>query len=177
MKARSNLQQKTASQAFRPKPLSIEQENAIDLLLSGKSDREVATLVGVHRMTVQKWRTQHPLFMATLAREREQLFSGANDRLRSMLGQALENIEGAIAAGEVRWSFELVKAVGLHGFLPPTGEMDVDKIADDIVMRELAKLRLPSMSEMLIDLDNPDKKQREQEIRDELMAEFGEDRP
>jgi DNA-binding NarL/FixJ family response regulator len=66
MKA-SNSQQKTA---FKPKPLTIEQENAIDLLLTGKSDREVAETIGVHRMTVQQWRTAHPLFMATLAQRR-----------------------------------------------------------------------------------------------------------
>ena len=38
MKA-SNFQQKPTP--FKPKPLSVEQESAVDLLLTGKSDREV----------------------------------------------------------------------------------------------------------------------------------------
>lgn len=35
--------------------LNIEQENAIDLLIQGKSDREVAEAIGVARQTVNQW--------------------------------------------------------------------------------------------------------------------------
>jgi Homeodomain-like domain len=114
MKAASNSQQKPAPKPFHPKPLTIEQESAIDLLLTGNSDREVAETVGVHRMTVQQWRTTHPLFMATLHRRREELFSGAVDRMRSLLSKALDNITGAIEGGDVSASFALPKATGLH---------------------------------------------------------------
>ena len=37
------------------KPLSIAREKAIDLLILGKSDREVADTVGVNRTTVGAW--------------------------------------------------------------------------------------------------------------------------
>ena len=37
---------------FRPKPLSIEQRSAIDLLILGKSDGKVAEALGLHRSTV-----------------------------------------------------------------------------------------------------------------------------
>jgi FixJ family two-component response regulator len=43
----------------RIKPLSVEQEHAIDGLVTGKTDRETAEAVGVSRRTVQPWRTQH----------------------------------------------------------------------------------------------------------------------
>ena len=172
MKA-SNSQQKTA---FKPKPLTIEQENAIDLLLIGKSDREVAETIGVHRMTVQQWRTAHPLFMATLAQRRETLFSGAVDRLRSLLSKAIDNIAKAIEDGDETSSFALLKATGLHGFCPPTGEMDVQKLFDDIVMRQLAQEKIPDKFDHLLDpLRNPEKDRRRAEIETELMAEFGEE--
>jgi len=48
------------------KPLSIEQQNAIGLLILGKSDKEVAEAVGVNRTTIWEWRTAHPIFMAPL---------------------------------------------------------------------------------------------------------------
>jgi DNA-binding CsgD family transcriptional regulator len=172
----SNSQQETA---FNPKPLTIEQENAIDLLLTGKSDREVAETIGVHRMTVQTWRTSHPLFVASLAQRREALFSGAVDRLRSLVSKAIDNIEKEIdVLGDAKTPFELLKVVGLYGFCPPTGEMDVQKIFDDMVMRQLAQVKIPDKFDHLIDpLRNPEKERRRAEIEAELMAEFGEDGP
>ena len=169
----SRSQQKTA---FKPKPLTIEQENAIDLLLTGKSDREIGELVGCHRMTVQTWRTSHPLFMATLAQRRETLFAGAVDRLRSLLSKATDNIAKAIEDGDVTASFALLKATGVHGFCPPTGEMDVQKICDDLVQRRVAQEKIPGkLDDVLIKLDdNPVRREREAEIRAELMAEYGE---
>ena len=172
-----NFQQKSAARTFKPKPLTVEQETAIDALLQGKSDREAAEIAGCTRWSVQGWRTSHPLFMATLHQRRETLFSGAVDRLRSLLGKALDNIAGAIEGGEVKASFELLKAVGLYGFMPPQGEMDPAKILDDIVMRLLAKEKLPgSMDDLLSKLhhSSPEKDRREQEIREALYAEYGE---
>jgi hypothetical protein len=172
----SNFQQKSA-RAFKPKPLTVEQETAIDALLQGKSDREAAEIAGCTRWSVQSWRNHHPLFMATLHQRRETLFSGAVDRMRSLLGKALDNVAGAIEAGDVKASFELLKATAVWGHAPPPGELDPAKILDDIVMRLLAKEKLPgSMDDLLIKLHNssPEKDRREQEIRDELLAEYGE---
>jgi hypothetical protein len=179
MKA-SNSQQKSAPRPFKPKPLTVEQETAIDALLTGKSDREAAGIAGCSRWSVQGWRTSHPLFMATLHQRREELFSGAVDRLRSLLGKALDNIEAAIQSNSnTKWSFELLRAVGLYGFVPPTGELDVQKIFDDQVMRLLAQERIPgNLDDLLIKLgDSPAKRQRQEEIEAELRAEFGDDRP
>lgn len=41
--------------------LTIEQRNAIDLLVTGKTDTETADSVGVHRVTVTKWRNASTL--------------------------------------------------------------------------------------------------------------------
>ena len=46
---------------FTPKPLSIEQRNAIDLLILGKTDQETADTVGVSRETVWSWHHEHPM--------------------------------------------------------------------------------------------------------------------
>jgi hypothetical protein len=171
----SNFQQKNGTRVFKPKPLTTEQENTIDALLTGKSDREVAEIVGVSRWSVQQWRTSNPLFIATLHQRRETLFSGAVDRLRSLLSKALDNISGAIESGDVPSSFALLKATGVHGFCPPTGEMDPQKLFDDIVLRLLAKEKIPGkLDDLLIKLNqNPVERQREEEIRNELRAEFG----
>lgn len=40
--------------------LSVKQENAIDMLVTGGTDSEVAAAVGVHRVTVTRWRLYDP---------------------------------------------------------------------------------------------------------------------
>jgi hypothetical protein len=50
--------------------LTVAQENAIDALVLGKSDREAAEVAGVARQTVTGWRLHHPYFQAELNRRR-----------------------------------------------------------------------------------------------------------
>jgi transposase-like protein len=47
----------------KTRQLSIEQQNAIDHLLQGKSDRATAEAVDVSRQTVWEWRKRDPLFI------------------------------------------------------------------------------------------------------------------
>ncbi len=106
----SKLQQKPTF-----KPLSIEQQNAIDLLILGKTDKEVAEAVGVNRTTMWEWRTAHPLFMATLERRRAEVWRQPQERLRSLLSKAVENLAAAVEEGDVKVSLEILKAVGMYG--------------------------------------------------------------
>lgn len=73
--------------------LSIEQMNAIDLLVLGTSDKEVAEAVGVHRSTVWEWRTQNPLFIAELNRRRNEVWRRGADKLRALIPKALAALE------------------------------------------------------------------------------------
>ena len=74
------------------KPLSIEQENAIDLLIAGHTDQQVADAVGKDRTTIWGWRHEHPLFMATLARRRAEVWRAPQERLRALSSKAVENL-------------------------------------------------------------------------------------
>jgi hypothetical protein len=147
--------------------LTVEQLNAVDLLIQGKSDQETADLIGRDRATLWKWRTRLPLFGATSEQRREEVFGVALHRLRVLLSKAIDNIAGAIEAGDVKSSFELIKATGLHGFAPPTGETDVHKMADRIAMEILAREGIAErgIDIILIDLDkNPRYVERQREI-------------
>src|SRR5262245_41135371 len=95
---------------WQPKALSIEQRNAIDLLIVGKSDQETADAIGVTRQTVQVWRTGHLLFQSELEQNRARLWRVTAERLRGMLSQALDNIQAAIEEGNVKASFERSKS-------------------------------------------------------------------
>ena len=50
--------------------LSVEQLNAIDVLVQGRTDQETAETVGVARETVTRWRNDNPHFAAQLNRQR-----------------------------------------------------------------------------------------------------------
>jgi Homeodomain-like domain len=144
-----------ASQLPTYKTLSPEQENAIDLLILGKSDREVADTVGVTRETIWHWRHKHPIFIAELNCRRQALWAGAHERLRALVGRAVDVIEEAVGDGDLKTAIELLKAVKLYGEVgAPQGPSDPDVIirqqAEAQVNREgVAKNALLAMAENL----------------------------
>src|SRR5512136_2795024 len=93
---RVNIAMNGVTEAIKPdkiRQLSIEQQNAIDLLLQGKSDRATAEAVDVSRQTVWDWRNHDPLFIAELNRQRIELWSEARQRLKSLANRALDVVE------------------------------------------------------------------------------------
>jgi hypothetical protein len=178
MKA-SNFQQKPAARGFKPKPLTTEQENAIDALLTGKSDREVAEAVGVTRWSVQQWRTGHPVFMATLQQRRAELWGTTGERLRALMSRAVENLQAAVEGGDLKASIELLKITGMYGgVVNVLSETDPEKIirkqAEVQVQRE--GIPVDATHEALIRLtENARYHKRLQEVTSALMREYSED--
>lgn len=109
---------------LRFKPLSLEQENAIDLLVTGQTDGEVAAAIGVNRGTVWEWCHEHPVFQAELNRWRLDLFAAPQQRLRALAARAVENVAAAVQAGDLKASIEVLKAVGLYGVVAPAEPTD-----------------------------------------------------
>jgi hypothetical protein len=167
MKAsRNNSQQKST---FQPKPLTPEQETAIELLLQGQTDQAVADAIDRDRTTLWNWKTRTPYFMATLEARRQEQFGQASQQLRNLLGKALSNIAGAIESGDVKASFEVIRATGLHNFSPPTGETNVERIAERLCLEILAREHIPESSFDLINVNkNPRYDERKREILEEL---------
>lgn len=93
--------------------ISIEQLNAIDLLVMGKTDREVAEAVGVSRQTVTSWRLYNPHFQAELNRRRKEIWGAAVDRFRSLLLKSLDTVERALDEGDAKTAVELLKMAGM----------------------------------------------------------------
>lgn len=97
----------------REQGLTIEQLNAIDLLVTGKSDQEVADKVGVNRVTITSWRLYDPFFQAELNRRRKEIWGASVDRMRALLPKAFDVLEQAINNGDVKAALELIKMSGL----------------------------------------------------------------
>lgn len=112
------------------RPLSIEQENAIDLLIQGQSDRVVAEAVSVGRQTVWEWRNHNAEFIAELERRRRDLWGAQVDRLRGLVSLAVDVLaEDVQATHNARRrqaaAVHILRSVGLYGAnLKPANEME-----------------------------------------------------
>ena len=81
--------------------LSIEQHNAIDLLILGDTDHAVAEQIGVARETICRWRNENPYFMAELNRRRKDVANGARTVAR-LVGKAIDILEQALQPDDVK---------------------------------------------------------------------------
>ena len=73
--------------------LTPKQQAAIDLLLSGRNDRETAEVVGAHRTTISRWRLHDLAFVDELNRRRREVYGAAD--LRRVAGDVRRAAPGA----------------------------------------------------------------------------------
>ena len=169
-----------ADKTLRFKPLSIEQRNAIDLLIVGKSDQETPDALGMTRQTIHAWRTSHLLFQSELEQSRGALWRLSAERLRGLMAKALDNIATAIDEGDVKSSFELLKAVGIYGDAEINHVRDwrMESLIQQEAERQVTAEGIPmdATHETLIRLtQNTRYHKRLQEIEAELLREYAED--
>jgi hypothetical protein len=91
--------------------LSIAQENALEHLLRGQSDRAAAEVVGVSRQTVCDWRNNDPLFIAELNQRRVELWREARERLKSLANHALDVVELHLDSDDPKASLAAAKYI------------------------------------------------------------------
>ncbi len=149
---------KTSQQIQLPK-LSVEQLNAIDILVHGKTDQETAQVVGVARETVTRWRNDNPHFAAELNRQRRVVWGASHDKLRALVGKAVTTLEVALDAQDSKVAIEVLKAVGIYGQMdPPSGPEDAELVLwhwarelADVAIRKKAPSGNPTLDLLLRD--------------------------
>jgi hypothetical protein len=126
--------------------LSIDQQNAVDLLIVGKTDQATAEAVGVTRQTVNVWRNGNPWFQAELNRRRQELWGVTVDQLRALLPRAVAVLAEELETGEARArvAVDILRLAGLDRTKAPqkldtflVGPVDAAVIVD----REVRKRR------------------------------------
>ena len=133
-----------SSQEDHADKLSVEQLNAIDILVLGKTDQETAKTVGVARETVNRWRNDNPYFAAELNKQRKESWGVNKHRLQALTTKAVDAIETALDGGDSRVAIDVLKAVGIYGAMEaPSGPVDADLViiesAKQWAATELAK--------------------------------------
>lgn len=133
--------------------LTVAQENAVDALACGKNDAETAEAVGVHRVTVTRWRLYSPHFQAALNERRQAIWAASLDRLRSLVPLALDAVANELTNAEspnrLQAAFGLLKLVPL-AMAAPTGPTDSNEIVRQIVEEERKKAHGP-LDDLLAD--------------------------
>ncbi|MEH6917495.1 hypothetical protein V7Y60_25795 [Priestia megaterium] len=151
---------KTTKGYKREQGLTIEQLNAIDLLVTGKADKETASIVGVNRVTVTKWRNYDIYFQAELNKRRKEIWTASIDKIRALVPKALERLEQEIEV-ENGWkiALEIVKIAGLEKqHIKDIGHHDAEKILNELADKE-----------MLDDLFSATSKSAKEELLNELQ--------
>jgi len=77
--------------------LSPKHEKAIELMLQGLGDLQIAEQIGIDRATVYRWRTKPGPFRKRLARYRKEIWKQQADRMRGMVEPALAVLEAQLA--------------------------------------------------------------------------------
>lgn len=118
----------TMSQATAP-ILSPEQLQAIQLLVAGKSNIEVAQAIAKERRTISRWK-KDPRFLAAINEERKELYEAGQIRLYGLLGKAIDVIEQKLDEGNFKAATEVLRIIGLNSKpLKPDFETDPEIIA------------------------------------------------
>jgi hypothetical protein len=132
--------------------LTTAQQRALDLLAAGATVKEAAEGAGVSRQTCSAWLNHNPWFQAGLAQRREELWSGAKDRLRSMLPAALDAVERKLESEDedsYKAGLSLLKLIGMgDAHLGNTGPTNPESIVDRLVRSR----RPSSVDDLLADL-------------------------
>jgi hypothetical protein len=129
--------------------LTLPQQSAIDLLVTGKTDTEVAELLRLSRTCVTKWRLYDPVFQAALNRCRAEVWGQGIDRLRALIPQALdalaEELQRADSPNRFKAALEVLRLARLPGGTAGIGPDDPEQIVRGVV--KARRDRVPGWSD------------------------------
>ncbi len=100
--------------------LSLKQHYAMELLLVGKSDVEIAALIGVDSEIIGQWQNLDSEFIVAINALRAAAWSGSVARLKCLMSRALDVVEEAVTRGD-----EMVAISFLQGLVPVTNSKEI----------------------------------------------------
>jgi len=100
---------------------------ALDLLDSGATHAEAAKACGKDRVTVTRWVSHHPAFIAELNRRKIERVREHERAVAELTRAAVATVGKAVADGDVRAAVDWLRLVGLAPLLPalPTEPEDI----------------------------------------------------
>jgi len=131
----------------------MPQLSAIDLLASGKTDKETAELLNLSRTCVTKWRLYDPVFQAALNHRRAEIWGAGADRLRALIPKALDaltaELENPDSPNRLKVAGQVLALTQMGGSALNVGPTDPEEIVRRVVKDRRAKT--PGMMDELDD--------------------------
>ena len=120
--------------------LNEKQEKAVELVCMGKTDKEIARLVGVSRQWVNTWRNQDSEFKHALAMRRQALREQHQDSLNDLVEDAIGIMKQALANTEdpkaqLKTAMYVLKISGLQGYLGEDQQKSRTEMENELVER------------------------------------------
>ena len=120
--------------------LNEKQEKAVELVCMGKTDKEIARLVGVSRQWVNTWRNQDSEFKHALAMRRQALREQHQDSLNDLVEDAIGIVKQALANTEdpkaqLKTAMYVLKISGLQGYLREDQQKSRLEMENELVER------------------------------------------
>ncbi len=155
--------------------LSERQRKAVELLLRGMGDQEVANQLGVDRGTILRWRSKSIAFQRELDRQRRRLWEQSAGEIQSMVGPALSILRKQLASADERTAIRAASvllrfatpsrlspaAVSSSPGAPGAAEADRQHVDDLIAYVEAPLPGQPGAPE---DMNDVDESENEEEV-------------
>ena len=133
----------------RTEPTAL-QYRAIEMMLNGHREADIADELKIDRVTVWRWRKLDPCFIAALNRRRAELWADHSDKLRALVAQALEVASAELANEANPERGKLAIAVlKFATMIPPSGEIDTETIVRERV--EIERKNTPGILDHMME--------------------------
>ena len=107
-----NSPRDTGWQQTNAEVLSLKQHYAMELLLIGKTDEEIAALIGIDSDVICQWQNQDSAFIVAINALRAAAWEGSIARLKRLMSLALDVVEEAVVRGDEMAAISFLQALG-----------------------------------------------------------------
>ena len=120
--------------------LNAKQELAIDLVIVGLSDGEIAKQVDISRQCINKWRNQDEDFRAMLAERRKALRERHQDELNGLVCEAIGVMREVMREGDMPTRLRAAQAVLRMSGLQATMQTEKPLSKEEIIREYLGEV-------------------------------------
>lgn len=121
--------------------ITAQQQQAIDMLVSGASITDAAAQLGIARQTLSAWANHEPAFQAAMNERRQEIWALQSDKIRALSNKALDVMGRALDSKDLTFALKAAQALlTAIAAQQPTGATSAAEIEQERTLREKERL-------------------------------------